>query len=187
MNLEQRELLNTMQTIKQFIFIHIIIIVLSTIPIYGKSHVHYKTIAKEGVFLNFNFGDHYVDVKEKRNYYIDTGELTWYRYPAFSYTKPTYWYFIDGVNEPFALNMSYINNELYDIKLISSNNYENVDEIKEIYIRKYGLEYVKEASGLGYSYTWMVNNIKVTIDRKNKGRGDCIMHYSIVDNYNEIN
>ena len=99
MNLEQRELLNTMQTIKQFIFIHIIIIVLSTIPIYGKSHFHYKAIAKESVFLNFNFGEHYVDVKEKRNYYIDTGELTWYRYPAFSYTKPAYWYFIDGVNE----------------------------------------------------------------------------------------
>ena len=62
-----------------------------------------------------------------------------------------------------------------------------MDEIKEIYIRKYGLEYVKEASGLGYSYTWMINNIKVTIDRKNKGRGDCIIHYSIIDNYNEIN
>ena len=83
--------------------------------------------------------------------------------------------------------MSYINNKLTDIKLISSNNYENVEGIKDIYIRKYGLDYVKEASGLGFSYTWLFNSIKVTIGRRNNGRGDCMIHYSIDNSYNEIN
>ena len=183
MNLVLLEFLDTMQIIKQYTSLCIIII-LFIVPIVGKNHVNYNTIAKKGVFLNFNFGDHYVDVKEKRNYNIDIGKLTWYRYPAFSYVEPTYWYFINGSKEPFALNMKYVNDELYDIKLISLNNYENVDEIKEIYIRKYGLDFVKGASGLGYSYTWLVNNIKVTIGRNNKGRGDCIIHYSIVDDFN---
>ena len=156
-----------------------ILITLFVIPIFGDNHVNYNSIHKEGIFLKFNFGDHYVDVKEKRNYCIDTGELTWHRYPGFSYTKPTFWYFIDGEQEPFSLNMSYINNKLTDIKLISSNNYENVEGIKDIYIRKYGLDYVKEASGLGFSYTWLFNSIKVTIGRRNNGRGDCMIHYSI--------
>ena len=164
-----------------------ILITLFVIPIFGDNHVNYNSIPKEGIFLKFNFGDHYVDVKEKRNYYIDTGELTWHRYPGFRYTKPTFWYFIDGEQEPFSLNMSYINNKLTDIKLISSNNYENVEGIKDIYIRKYGLDYVKEASGLGFSYTWLFNSIKVTIGRRNNGRGDCMIHYSIDNSYNEIN
>ena len=173
-----------MQIIKQSTFLYILIISFVA-PIIGNNHVNYNGIADKGVFLNFNFGDHYVDVKEKRNYNIDIGELTWYRYPAFSYVEPTYWYFINGTREPFALNMRYVNDVLYDIRLISSNNYENVDEIKEIYIRKYGLDYIKKASGLGYSYTWLVNKIKVTIGRNNKGRGDCIIHFSIVDSFNE--
>ena len=171
-----------MQAIKRSQLLYIIIISF-IVPIFGNNYDSYNTIDKKGVFLNFDFGDHYIDVKEKRNYNIDIGELTWYRYPAFSYVEPTYWYFVNGAREPFALNIGYVNDELYDIKLISLNNYENVDEIKEIYIRKYGLDYVKKASGLGYSYTWLVNNIKVTIGRNNKGRGDCIIHYSIVDNY----
>ena len=55
----------------------------------------------------------------------------------------------------------------------------SVEGIKDIYIRKYGLDYVKEASGLGFSYTWLFNSIKVTIGRRNNGRGDCMIHYSI--------
>jgi hypothetical protein len=41
------------------------------------------------------------------------------------------------------------------------------------------LDYSQEASGLGFSYTWLVDKLKVTISRRNKGRGDCVIHYSI--------
>ena len=184
MSLELQEFQNTMGMIKDIktSFNHfIIIIILTAIPTSAENHDNYQKVSKEFVFLNFNFGDHYVVVKEKRNISIDTGELTWYRYPGFSYTKPTYWYFINGVVEPFSLNMGYVNNELYDLKLISSNNYESIEPIKDIYVRKYGIEFIKEASGLGFSYTWLVNNMKVKIDRTNGGRGDCIIHYSIID------
>ena len=75
--------------------------------------------------------------------------------------------------------MSYIDYQLTEIKLISSNNYENTEALRDIYIRKYGLDYNQEASGLGFSYTWLVDTLKVTISRRNKGRGDCIIHYSI--------
>ena len=132
-----------------------------------------------GIFLTFNFGDHLLTVNEKRNQLIDNGQLSWYRYPGYSYTKPNYWYFVKGIKEPFAVHMSYVDYELSEIKLISSNNYENTEELRDIYIRKYGLDYNQEHLGLGFSYTWLVEEMKVTISRKNKGRGDCVIHYSI--------
>jgi hypothetical protein len=133
----------------------------------------------DGIFLTFNFGDHLLAVNEKRDQLIDNGQLTWYRYPGFSYTQPNYWYFINGSKEPFAVHMSYVDFELSEIKLISSNNYENIEALRDIYVRKYGLDYSQEASGLGFSYTWLVDKLKVTISRRNKGRGDCVIHYSI--------
>ena len=184
MKLETRGFLNIMVTIKSnnnFLIFLLIILLFISIPIYAKNHINNRMISKGKVFLNFNFGDYYLDVKEKRDLCIDSGELTWLRYPGFTFTEPTYWYFINGVKEPFALNISYVKNQLYDIKLISSNNYENIDKIKEIYIRKYGLEFVKEASGLGYSYTWLIKNMKIRIDRINKGRGACFIHYYSVN------
>ena len=133
----------------------------------------------DGVLLTFNFGDHVLTVNDKRDQLIDNGQLSWYRYPGFSYTQPNYWYIVNGIEEPFALHMSYIDYQLTEIKLISSNNYENTEALRDIYIRKYGLDYNQEASGLGFSYTWLVDTLKVTISRRNKGRGDCIIHYSI--------
>ena len=132
-----------------------------------------------GIFLTFNFGDHLLTVNEKRNQLIDNGQLSWDRYPGFSYTKPNYWYFVNGIKEPFEVHMSYVDYELSEIKLISSNNYENTEELRDIYIRKYGLDYNQEHLGLGFSYTWLVEEMKVTISRKNKGRGDCVIHYSM--------
>ena len=132
-----------------------------------------------GNFLTFNFGDHLLTVNEKRNQLIDNGQLSWYRYPGFSYTKPNYWYFVKGIKEPFEVHMSYVDYELSEIKLISSNNYENTEELRDIYVRKYGLDYNHEHLGLGFSYTWLVDEMKVTISRKNKGRGDCVIHYSM--------
>jgi hypothetical protein len=133
----------------------------------------------DGIFLTFNFGDHLLAVNEKRDQLIDNGQLSWYRYPGFSYTQPNYWYFINGSKQPFAVHMSYVDFELSEIKLISSNNYENIEALRDIYVRKYGLDYSQEASGLGFSYTWLVDKLKVTISRRNKGRGDCVIHYSI--------
>ena len=133
----------------------------------------------DGILLTFNFGDHLLTVNDKRDQLIDNGQLSWYRYPGFSYTQPNYWYIVNGIEEPFALHMSYIDYQLTEIKLISSNNYENTEALRDIYIRKYGLDYNQEASGLGFSYTWLVDTLKVTISRRNKGRGDCIIHYSI--------
>ena len=75
--------------------------------------------------------------------------------------------------------MSYVDYQLSEIKLISSNNYENTEALREIYVRKYGINYNQEASGLGFSYTWLVDKLKVTISRRNKGRGDCVIYYSI--------
>ena len=133
----------------------------------------------DGIFLTFNFGDHLLAVNKKRDQLIDNGQLSWYRYPGFSYTQPNYWYFVNGSKEPFAVHMSYVDFELSEIKLISSNNYENTETLRDIYVRKYGLDYSQEASGLGFSYTWLVDKLKVTINRRNKGRGDCVIHYSI--------
>ena len=133
----------------------------------------------DGIFLTFNFGDHLLDVNKKRDQLIDNGQLSWYRYPGFSYTQPNYWYFVNGSKEPFAIHMSYVDYNLSEIKLISSNNYENTEALREIYVRKYGINYNQEASGLGFSYTWLVDKLKVTISRRNKGRGDCVIHYSI--------
>ena len=133
----------------------------------------------DGIFLAFNFGDHLLAVNEKTDQLIDNGQLSWYRYPGFSYTKPNYWYFVKGIKEPFAVHMSYVDYELSEIKLISSNNYENTEAIRDIYVRKYGLEYNQEASGLGFSYTWVLDKLKVAITRRNNGRGDCVIHYSI--------
>ena len=133
----------------------------------------------DGIFLTFNFGDHLLAVNKKRDQLIDNGQLSWYRYPGFSYTQPNYWYFINGSKEPFAVHMSYVDFELSEIKLISSNNYENTEALRDIYVRKYGLDYNQGASGLGFSYTWLVDKLKVTISRRNKGRGDCVIHYSI--------
>ena len=133
----------------------------------------------DGIFLTFNFGDHLLAVNEKRDQLIGNGQLSWYRYPGFSYTKPNYWYFVKGIKEPFAVHMSYVDYELSEIKLISSNNYENTEELRDIYVRKYGLDYNQEHLGLGFSYTWLVDEMKVTVSRKNKGRGDCVIHYSI--------
>jgi len=129
--------------------------------------------------LTFNFGDHLLTVNEKRDQLIDNGQLSWYRYPGFSYTQPNYWYIVNGIEEPFAVHMSYVDYQLSEIKLISSNNYENTEALRDIYVRKYGLDYNQEASGLGFSYTWLVDKLKVTISRRNKGRGDCVIHYSI--------
>ena len=133
----------------------------------------------DGIFLTFNFGDHLLAVNKKRDELIDNGQLSWYRYPGFSYTQPNYWYFVNGSKEPFAVHMSYVDFELSEIKLISSNNYENTETLRDIYVRKYGLDYSQEASGLGFSYTWLVDKLKVTISRRNKGRGDCVIHYSM--------
>ena len=133
----------------------------------------------DGIFLTFNFGDHLLAVNKKRDQLIDNGQLSWYRYPGFSYTQPNYWYFVNGSKEPFAVHMSYVDFELSEIKLISSNNYENTETLRDIYVRKYGLDYSQEASGLGFSYTWLVDKLKVTISRRNRGRGDCVIHYSI--------
>ena len=74
--------------------------------------------------------------------------------------------------------MSYVDYELSEIKLISSNNFENTEALRDIYVRKYGLDYYQDLSGHGFSYTWLVDELKVTISRKNKGRGDCVIHYS---------
>ena len=138
-----------------------------------------QSTLSDGIFLTFNFGDHLLAVHDKRDQLIDNGQLSWYRYPGFSYTQPNYWYIVNGIEEPFAVHMSYVDYQLSEIKLISSNNYENTEALREIYVRKYGLDYNKEASGLGFSYTWLVDKLKVTISRRNKGRGDCVIHYSI--------
>ena len=138
-----------------------------------------RSTLSDGNFLTFNFGDHLLTVNEKRDQLIDNGQLSWYRYPGFSYTQPNYWYIVNGIEEPFAVHMSYVDYQLSEIKLISSNNYENTEALRDIYVRKYGLDYNQEASGLGFSYTWLVDKLKVTISRRNKGRGDCLIHYSI--------
>jgi hypothetical protein len=138
-----------------------------------------RSTLSDGIFLTFNFGDHLLAVHEKRDQLIDNGQLSWYRYPGFSYTQPNYWYIVNGIEEPFAVHMSYVDYQLSEIKLISSNNYENTEALRDIYVRKYGLDYNQEASGLGFSYTWLVEKLKVTISRRNKGRGDCVIHYSI--------
>jgi len=138
-----------------------------------------RSTLSDGIFLTFNFGDHLLAVHEKRDQLIDNGQLSWYRYPGFSYTQPNYWYIVNGIEEPFAVHMSYVDYQLSEIKLISSNNYENTEALRDIYVRKYGLDYNQEASGLGFSYTWLVDKLKVTISRRNKGRGDCVIHYSI--------
>ena len=158
--------------------ITLLIIVMTVVLTAEEPSVSHQTLPN-GIFLTFNFGDHLLTVNEKRNQLIDNGQLSWYRYPGYSYTKPNYWYFVKGIKEPFAVHMSYVDYELSEIKLISSNNYENTEELRDIYIRKYGLDYIQEASGLGFSYTWLVDTLKVTISRQNKGRGDCIIHYSI--------
>ena len=70
MSLELQEFQNTMGTIKDIktSFNHfIIIIILTAIPISAENRDNYQKVSKEFVFLNFNFGDHYVVVKEKRN------------------------------------------------------------------------------------------------------------------------
>ena len=133
----------------------------------------------DGIFLAFIFGDHLLAVNEKTDQLIVYGQLSWYRYPGFSYTQPNYWYIVNAIKEPFAVHMSYVDYELSEIKLISSNNYENTEELRDIYVRKYGLDYNQEHLGLGFSYTWLVDEMKVTISRKNKGRGDCVIHYSM--------
>ena len=138
-----------------------------------------RSTLPDGIFLTFNFNDHLLTVNEKRDQLIDNGQLSWYRYPGFSYTKPNYWYFVKGIKEPFAVHMSYVDYELSEIKLISSNNNENTEALRDIYVRKYGLDYYQEHLGLGFSYTWLVDEMKVTISRKNKGRGDCVIHYSM--------
>ena len=138
-----------------------------------------RSTLSDGIFLTFNFGDHLLAVHKKRDQLIDNGQLSWYRYPGFSYTQPNYWYIVNGIEEPFAVHMSYVDYQLSEIKLISSNNYENTEALRDIYVRKYGLDYNQEASGLGFSYTWLVEKLKVTISRRNKGRGDCVIHYSI--------
>jgi len=138
-----------------------------------------RSTLSDGIFLTFNFGDHLLTVHKKRDQLIDNGQLSWYRYPGFSYTQPNYWYIVNGIEEPFAVHMSYVDYQLSEIKLISSNNYENTEALRDIYVRKYGLDYNQEASGLGFSYTWLVDKLKVTISRRNKGRGDCVIHYSI--------
>ena len=153
-------------------------IVMTVVLTAEEPSVSHQTLPN-GIFLTFNFGDHLLTVNEKRNQLIDNGQLSWYRYPGYSYTKPNYWYFVKGIKEPFAVHMSYVDYELSEIKLISSNNYENTEAIRDIYVRKYGLDYNQEASGLGFSYTWLVDEMKVTISRKNKGRGDCVIHYSM--------
>ena len=158
--------------------ITLLIIVMTVVLTAEEPSVANQTLPN-GIFLTFNFGDHLLTVNEKRNQLIDNGQLSWYRYPGYSYTKPNYWYFVKGIKEPFAVHMSYVDYELSEIKLISSNNYENTEELRDIYIRKYGLDYNQEHLGHGFSYTWMVEEMKVTISRKNKGRGDCVIHYSM--------
>ena len=110
-----------------------------------------QSTLSDGIFLKFNFGDHLLAVHDKRDQLIDNGQLSWYRYPGFSYTQPNYWYIVNGIEEPFAVHMSYVDYQLSEIKLISSNNYENTEALRDIYVRKYGLDYNQEASGLGFS------------------------------------
>ena len=156
-----------------------LLIICLTVILPAEESPSVRSTLADGVLLTFNFGDHLLTVNDKRDQLIDNGQLSWYRYPGFSYTQPNYWYIVNGIEEPFALHMSYIDYQLTEIKLISSNNYENTEALRDIYIRKYGLDYNQEASGLGFSYTWLVDTLKVTISRRNKGRGDCIIHYSI--------
>jgi hypothetical protein len=156
-----------------------LLIICLTVILPAEESPSVRSTLSDGVLLTFNFGDHLLTVNDKRDQLIDNGQLSWYRYPGFSYTQPNYWYIVNGIEEPFALHMSYIDYQLTEIKLISSNNYENTEALRDIYIRKYGLDYNQEASGLGFSYTWVVDTLKVTISRRNKGRGDCIIHYSI--------
>jgi len=156
-----------------------LIIIGMTVILTAEESPAVRSTLPDGIFLTFNFGDHLLTVNEKRDQLIDNGQLNWYRYPGFSYTQPNYWYFINGIKEPFAMHMSYVDYELSEIKLISSNNYENTEALRDIYVRKYGLDYYQEHSGLGFSYTWLVDEMKVTISRKNKGRGDCVIHYSM--------
>ena len=163
---------------KPLTIIALIIIVTSTI-LSAKEPSAVQPTLPDGIFLAFNFGNHLLTVNEKRDQLIDNGQLSWYRYPGFSYTQPNYWYIVNGIEEPFAVHMSYVDYKLSEIKLISSNNYENTEALRDIYVRKYGLDYNQEASGLGFSYTWLLDRLKVTISRRNKGRGDCVIHYSI--------
>jgi hypothetical protein len=130
-----------------------LIIIGMTIILTAEESPAVRSTLPDGIFLTFNFNDHLFTVNEKRDQLIDNGQLSWYRYPGFSYTKPNYWYFVKGIKEPFAVHMSYVDYELSEIKLISSNNYENTEELRD--------------------------EMKVTISRKNKGRGDCVIHYSI--------
>ena len=144
--------------------------------------LHIQTFAMPVCFeyaaIPYKFGKK-AECDLKRDQLIDNGQLSWYRYPGFSYTQPNYWYIVNGIEEPFAVHMSYVDYQLSEIKLISSNNYENTEALRDIYVGKYGLDYNQEASGLGFSYTWLVDKLKVTISRRNKGRGDCVIHYSI--------
>ena len=156
-----------------------LLIICLTVILPAEESPSVRSTLSDVILLTFNFGDHLLTVNDKRDQLIDNGQLSWYRYPGFSYTQPNYWYIVNGIEEPFALHMSYIDYQLTEIKLISSNNYENTEALRDIYIRKYGLDYNQEASGLGFSYTWLVDTLKVTISRRNKGRGDCIIHYSI--------
>ena len=156
-----------------------LLIICLTVILPAEESPSVRSTLSDGVLLTFNFGDHLLTVNDKRDQLIDNGQLSWYRYPGFSYTQPNYWYFVNGIEEPFALHMSYVDYQLTEIKLISSNNYENTEALRDIYVRKYGLDYNQEASGLDFSYTWLVDKLKVTISRRNKGRGDCVIHYSI--------
>ncbi|GIS72810.1 MAG: hypothetical protein CM1200mP10_23870 [Candidatus Neomarinimicrobiota bacterium] len=72
--------------------------------------------------------------------------LSW----GFATRNPIIWDIVNGIEEPFAVHMSYVDYQLSEIKLISSNNYENTEALRDIYVRKYGLDYNQEASGLGF-------------------------------------
>ena len=156
-----------------------LLIICLTVVLPAEESPSVRSTLSDAIFLTFNFGDHLITVNGKRDQLIDNGQLSWYRYPGFSYTQPNYWYIVNGIEEPFAVNMSYVDFELSEIRLISSSNYENTEALRDIYVRKYGLDFMQEALGLGFSYTWLLDELKVTISRRNNGRGDCIIHYSM--------
>jgi len=78
MNLVLQEYQNTMGISKHtnILFIKaIIIVLLFSLPLYAKNGSDYQKRSNEVVFLNFTFGDYYIDVKGKRNNSIDIGEF----------------------------------------------------------------------------------------------------------------
>ena len=92
MNPVLQEYQNTMVIIKHIniLFIKaIIILLLFYLPLSAKNGSDYQTRSNEVAFLNFTFGDYYIDVKEKRNHSIDMGELTWYRLSLIHISEPT--------------------------------------------------------------------------------------------------